>query len=562
MRNFRSIGEQVDLVFPEKAPLVLLGPNNAGKSNLIRSLELVLGDRWPGSFEPEDHDLHGRTRDSVPVEIAVELEDAFVTQRDGFFEVAELAWRYDPEDDRPIQFDMVASDGSRRWATSAAKDQCFCMVVGADRRLHYQLSYTSKYTLLSRLMRRFHSTLVEDEDRVEKLRQLFGEVVGTFYEVEPFAKFSNDLKASAASFAANLEYRLDLDFSAYDPSNFFHSLRVHPHAAGMARTFEELGTGQEQILALAFAYAYGAAFGATGDAGLLLVVEEPEAHLHPLAQQWLGRHVHALAETGVQVVVTTHSPAFVQLEHLDGLALVNKPSEQSATRVVQRSSASLATFCNEHGAAGKAKANSVLPFYATSATEGIVRGLFARCCVLVEGPTESFALPTLFQRAGIDLLERGIDVIAVGGIGNLARWWRLFAAYGIPAFVVFDRDSDDDVSGARRADLLTTIGLDDSELVAETADNPMWTGTSHAVFSPAFEQAMGSLFPLNFDDLATRGRERLGGSKVLCARYVVERLPLDQDAEGWARVFELGRAIVALVEPATATDDASEVGGA
>ncbi|HVF74572.1 MAG TPA: AAA family ATPase [Acidimicrobiales bacterium] len=555
MTNFRSIGERVELAFPTKGPLVLLGPNNAGKSNLVRAVELVLGDRWPGSFEPEDHDLHGRSREAVPMRVTVELDEAFVPVKDGFFEVSELAWRYDPDDERPILFEMVAPDGSRRWANSEARDQCFCMVVGADRRLHYQLSYTSKYTLLSRLMRRFHAALVDDEERVSRLRDLFEDVVKTFYEVEPFAKFSTDLKESAASFAANLEYRLDLDFSAYDPSNFFHSLRVHPLAGGVVRTFQELGTGQEQILALAFAYAYGAAFGAGGDAGLLLVIEEPEAHLHPLAQQWLGRHIHALADTGVQVLVTTHSPAFVEVEHLDGLALVTKSSEQSATRATQRSPTSLAEFCNDHGAAGKATPGTVLPFYAASATEGIIRGFFARCCVLVEGPTESFALPTLLRRAGIDLLEHGIDVIAVGGIGNLARWWRLFRAYDIPVFVVFDRDSDDDESGARRADLAGTLGVEVAALETETSGSALAVLPTYAVFAPAFEQSMRTLFPTNFGDLAGRGRERLGGSKVLCARYAVERLPLDHDADGWRLVRELGAAIMAV---ANANPDATD----
>jgi putative ATP-dependent endonuclease of OLD family len=91
------------------------------------------------------------------------------------------------------------------------------------------------------------------------------------------------------------------------------------------RSFDELGTGQEQILAVAFAYAYSRAYGA-GEDGLVLVIDEPEAHLHPLAQRWLAAKVDGLGDRGVQVIVTTHSPAFVDLSHIDGLVCVRKPS--------------------------------------------------------------------------------------------------------------------------------------------------------------------------------------------------------------------------------------------
>lgn len=41
--NFRSI-EHVDLVFPDRAALILVGENNAGKSNIIAGIDILLGD--------------------------------------------------------------------------------------------------------------------------------------------------------------------------------------------------------------------------------------------------------------------------------------------------------------------------------------------------------------------------------------------------------------------------------------------------------------------------------------------------------------------------------------
>jgi putative ATP-dependent endonuclease of OLD family len=256
-----------------------------------------------------------------------------------------------------------------------------------------------------------------------------------------------------------------------------------------------MGTGQEQILALAFAYAYATAFGSSSsDAGLMIVIEEPEAHLHPLAQKWLGRKIHELSGLGVQVILTTHSAAFIDLGAVEGLVLVRKGGEIDSTRVVQHSRASLADFCASNGAHDKASAATIAPFYASSATDEIVNGLFARACLLVEGPTEALAVPELLRRGGLDVLGEGIAVVPVGGIGNLSRWWRFFRAYGIPVFVLIDSDSSDDASGARRADLAKTLKVPLTALTASDGDG-LVIGEGHAVLVEDFEVALRSLFP-------------------------------------------------------------------
>jgi putative ATP-dependent endonuclease of OLD family len=339
---------------------------------------------------------------------------------------------------------------------------------------------------------------------------------------------------------------LDVDFSAYDPSNFFHALRVHASESGEVRTIEELGSGQEQILALSFIQAYARAF---HDAeGLILVIDEPEANLHPLAQDWLARKISNLAASGIQVVITTLSPAFLDVSMLPGLILVRK--NERSTETIQMTASDLAQFCQEHGGSRSTDKN-ILGFYAAAATQEILSGFFARKIVLVEGPTEAAALPIYLEHVGFIPAKDGVAVIAVHGVGNLAKWWRFFSAYGIPTYVVFDNDTKDDVAGAKRSDLLTALGVAEDRQSAYLSTSEWVVEEKFSVFGADFETIMRARFQPDYDRLEEEARRlhRFGrDSKPLVARYVAQRLPLEEYREAIDGITRLGHAIERLGE--------------
>lgn len=41
IEGYRSIGSPVEIQFPQNQPVVLVGENNAGKSNLVKALQVV-----------------------------------------------------------------------------------------------------------------------------------------------------------------------------------------------------------------------------------------------------------------------------------------------------------------------------------------------------------------------------------------------------------------------------------------------------------------------------------------------------------------------------------------
>jgi len=522
-------------------PLVVVGENNSGKSNLISALDLIMGESWPGNHSPEDHEFFERDRRNEPVEIVAELQGvAHADNRGITHDVTSIAWRFASESDATLR--MHLDNGDERYVSNTVRDQCMCILIAADRRLAYQMSYASKFTFLSKLMRRFHERLTADPARVALLQNEFEQIKRVFNSVDEFSEFASELQSQIADFSGNLTYGLDIDFSAYDPSNFFHALKIQPHENGAARTFEELGTGQEQILALSFAYAYAKAFRPIGN--IVLIVEEPEAHLHPLAQEWLSRKLRELAGEGIQIVITTHSPAFVDIMGLDGLCVVRKV--EGATRIIQLSKDDLARFCADHGA--RATPDTVLPFYSTAVTPDILSGLFARKVVLTEGPTESFALPTLLNRVGLDVVKEGIAVIPVHGVGNLAKWWRFFSAYGIPVYPIFDNDASEDQRGARRSDLLSTVGVPVGQHSSFLESTELVISPTVAVFGGDFETVLraqgGEVYSRLEAEAAQYGLTQR--SKPLVARYAAERLRRADAPDLFESVEQLRLAISAV----------------
>jgi putative ATP-dependent endonuclease of OLD family len=272
-----------------------------------------------------------------------------------------------------------------------------------------------------------------------------------------------------------------------------------------------------------------------------LIIEEPEAHLHPLAQQWLARRVSQMARDGLQIALTTHSPAFVDILGLDGLILVTK-RDGDATTVRQLTSKDLSRFCTEHGAdSARTRPETVLSFYAGSATQDILAGLFARKIALVEGTTESLALPVYLRKVGLDVTKEGIAIIPVMGKGNLAKWWRFFTAYDIPTFVTFDNDSADDPNAIKRKDALRMLGFGDSEARDMTVTDDWQIEDSMCIFGKNFEETMRRSFA-KYAELETKARHSTGDSKPLIARFVAQKLtPLNTGDLGWEGFRDLAK---------------------
>lgn len=533
IQNYRSI-KDLSLCFPENKPVILIGENNVGKSNILKAIDLILGEYYPKNYDPEENEFYNRDP-SIPIKIEVEFSENL-----GQFK--KVIWEYKPEEEERVNFVGIYGFNQKKWPKTEDRENLICITIGANRRLSYQLSYKSKSTFLSKLMRRFHKSIQTHPDVRSRLEGKFGEVKELFHEIEEFKAFRDSLKTDFSDFIKTMTHKLDIDFEAYNPVNFFHALRLQVDERGIPRTIEELGTGEEQILALAFAHAYAKAF----HGGVLLAIEEPESNLYPLAQEYLARKIEKMSSDGVHIVITTHSPSFVSMLNVEGMCIVRKESDKG-TIITQATKRQLVDFCIKKGAS-RSKVENIAEFYHINATKQILEGFFARKIVLVEGPTEAYALPKYLQAVDLDTQREGIAIISVGGKGNIAKWWRMFNVYKIPTYVIFDNDEEDDREKKKREDILKTLGEGAIEGVFKVED--ILIKDKYSVFGKDFETSLRSIFP-NYLDLEEEAKDIIEGcAKPFIARYVAEKLVEQKNDEiVWEKFKMLKERIRSLSEP-------------
>ncbi|MCS7165952.1 MAG: AAA family ATPase [Candidatus Calescibacterium sp.] len=374
-----------------------------------------------------------------------------------------------------------------------------------------------------------------------------------------YRSFEEDFKNLSNGVLANMKGFLELDFSCYNPLNYSRNLsmifRNSNDESLELQPFSMLGSGQKKIMMFLLSYCFAKNF--RMQENLILLIDEPESNLHPVAQKWFAKKLYEFSREGLQIVISTHSPYFINLDYIDSIYLVKK--NENGTYVVKNDAYSLSEHCKNRGAS-KSDQSNVIEFYSVSSTPSILQGFFAKLVILVEGSTEEMALPVYFNKVGLDLLQQGIEIISVSGKLQIPKWVRLFSAYKIPCYAFFDYDykknSKQNNSQKRyqeeARDILVSLGYntEDIEKIINELNNTsingkncspitrrdkfcifhydfVTIGDKFCVFHDDFEEAMKGIFGNSYEEEENKVKEKycLGDrQKHLVAREVAKRI--------------------------------------
>jgi len=187
-----------------------------------------------------------------------------------------------------------------------------------------------------------------------------------------------------------------------------------------------------------------------------ILFEEPEAFLHPSQIDVLDESMDKMvADEGSQILITTHSPKFVSrnIEELTSLIRICKTSSESTVKQVLPKT--LETILNSNKldltkwqASGISISDDDFQIemesikYALWLNPHRCSAFFANKILLVEGSTESALLGYMFEEGIIPNTIGNGGVFVFDSIGkyNIHRFMNLFGELGIPHAILYDHD--------------------------------------------------------------------------------------------------------------------------
>jgi hypothetical protein len=238
---------------------------------------------------------------------------------------------------------------------------------------------------------------------------------------------------------------------------------------------------------------------------VLLLVEEPETGLHASAQRRLAKSLRDLATFGLQLVIVTHSPIFLNAVSTDGIRL--------SKRIGATDGGSAARLLRPTGLAEVRDALGIEP----------ADILLARRFVIVEGDCDRLVLMSWAKRLGLDLAERGVQVVPSNGWTKAERAETfLELAYEGAEFVVVMDNGPDTPSALesirlRHGDRVETILLSEPAIEGYYHPNAVvaWLASEGAAL-PDLRQVV--------ENALAASTNRYKAIQDLCSRYLGHQL--------------------------------------
>ncbi|MCW4470235.1 AAA family ATPase [Flavobacterium sp. MFBS3-15] len=479
IKRFRSIHE-LEIQF-NKGVNIIIGENNAGKSAIIDTLRicLSLGRQWRdiGVRNPEDFYVERSVISDLTEPIEFVLEFKIESAEDSTL-FHSLLWQ-DPADTTNIclrlnfryEIDLDASGNQKlRWNITGGHDtavnmqemqQIYYSYLEPLRNAEQELrpySQSNKVTSLFKDMTEYERDVAGVPSKVkltpEKKIELAGAIeavlqnedwtglIGTGQTFINSHLEKADIKRRESKVHLKLlEYKYESIVKGLLTRKQVYNADVLGANLQMQKFFDvdQNGLGENNIILAATVLGDLSSRRAQKiEHYYALLIEEPEAHLHPQRQNTFFNYLNSLQGLGIQIFITSHSPTITAKSDLDNLLIVQKSDSYKTTVFTPRIS-------------GLTPQNKSYLRKFLDVTKSQL--FFASGVILVEGISEALLLPILAKRLGeqYDLDKNGIEIVNINGV----------------AFDAFARLFNNDNFPERLASHCSLITDDDRSIVKE-----------------------------------------------------------------------------------------------
>jgi len=456
--NFRKYGslESFDIDKPNltvpftKGLNVLIGENDSGKTAILDAIKLVLKTHAYEWLKIEDTDFYDN---STTLRVELEFRGIETNEAKNFIEwlgwtkevidgkevdvsILKLIYQVEKRNGKLIPADVKAGmDGVGYPLNAEARDYLKTTYLKALRDADNDLT-AKKNSRLSQILQEHKFFKKKNEGEAEENLPFVKEFIQLNKNIEDWFKddtikegttesVKSEIKGKIDSFLQNfITKEIESKFSLGNPEikNILEKISL-----GINNHFN-LGLGTMNRLYMAAELLH---LKKEWNGLKLCMIEELEAHLHSQAQMKI---IEALQkETGVQFILTTHSPNLASKVPLKNLILCKDnnvfPLGESYTQLKKESYSYLERFLDV------TKSNL----------------FFAKGVIIVEGWSEEILIPELAKKLGYNLTEKEISIVNVGSTAYL-HFAKIFLRndngnIGVPVSIITDLDNRPDKQG-------------------------------------------------------------------------------------------------------------------
>jgi putative ATP-dependent endonuclease of the OLD family len=448
--------------------VLMVGENRVGKSNFIFALRLVLdsslpdsarqlklGDIWDGSElanSPEvrvDIDLVDFDNDAYLLALLTDyrLHDDHTIARLSFVFRKKATVAGAPTSEADYEFKVFGGDDETRSIRSDLRRRVSLDLLSALRDAEAELG-SWRASPIRPLLEDAFARVPQAE--LEAIAADIITATTKLSALDPVRALRDDLRTQIAELAgASQDIKATLSFASTEPKRLLRSVGLYIDDGKRGINEASLGSANLALLTLRLAE-FSWRRHQNERNYTLVVIEEPEAHLHPHLQRRVFERLFTTnADEPRGLFLTTHSPNIASVAPLHSIVLLKETG------------GSTQAFSLAHLELDDTELEDLQRYIDTTRADI----LFSRAVIFVEGDAELSLVPVFAKTIGYDLDELGITVCSVAGV-NFSPYVRLAMALDLPFVVITDWDPVDGRPplGLKRAlDLLDDVRVTKGE---------------------------------------------------------------------------------------------------
>lgn len=432
INNFRSIKH---LIVLPKQLCALIGPNSVGKTNILKAIDLVIGEGWTTKAKVARELFYDVSQD-VEIKIFFEQAVSYPSGNDRVNSVnsIELTMSLNPE----LSVKTTINGGAPFYYQDNFKKLYHFIYLPADRQLSSELR-VSNWTMLGKLMKLVHDNYIshfgdeatlkrEFEEKIAPAKEFLESDFNLSDDVITFKNFTDIFIESCRSNSSGLANDFEPKLNIYNLNWFYKTLQINIKESFPDKVFdaEDVGAGMQNLILISIFQTYAKLMGGN----VIFGIEEPEIFLYPQAQRSLYNTFIRLSEDS-QIFYTTHNPNFVDAYRADEIEVLQKTNERGTFNLIKSG-----FVTREIAERYKFK---IYTYFNTERNEIF----FSRKVILVEGDSDKILWSTICtEKWMIDLDKKGVVIIECGGKGGVNYFIGVCKMMGIDYFAIWDRDND------------------------------------------------------------------------------------------------------------------------